>query len=265
MGNKLLQILFLLLLQYTWAQHSPREMLHGKVSLDSLVVEGIVVQNKNTGKGVRTDAQGVFAIYAKVNDTLIFSGTSLVTQRLILKENDFKVIELPIKLLNKATALDEVVISTLSGDLKRDAERIKVTTIDPKIDYRQIRDMRVTPDAQSTVENEAMPGYKGPQMTIDLLKIVDLFGGIFKKEPKEKKIVFTSNKIFQEAVREKFSPTFFTQTLQLKEEEIGLFLAYCDADSSVSGLLEVRKELELIDYLIKKREAFKVIQQENKK
>jgi hypothetical protein len=258
MHRKIVYIFILLVSQLALAQHKPRTVLKGKVTLDTLSVSGVVVMNSATGKGARTDASGEFALYAKTNDTLVFSGPSLVTQRLILTEKDFNVTVLPISLLFKATELDEVVVSVLSGDLKRDAERIKVTTIDPKINFKQVHKMRFTSDAQTKVRNEAMPGNLegGIYSSVDIMKVAELIGSIFKKEEKEKKIIFTSSKIFQEAVREKLSLTFFTETLRLKEDEIGLFLAYCDSDLAVKELLQVNKEFELIELLLDKRTTY---------
>jgi hypothetical protein len=58
-------------------------------------------------------------------------------------------------------------------------------------------------------------------------------------------------------VKEKFTYYFFTETLGLKHEEIGLFLGYCENDPKVKALLAPDKEIELIDFLIFKSDEYK--------
>jgi len=45
--------------------------------------------------------------------------------------------------------------------------------------------------------------------------------------------------------------------LQLKKDEIGLFLIYCENDSTAKALLDSKLEFELIEYIIQKNEEFK--------
>ena len=50
---------------------------------------------------------------------------------------------------------------------------------------------------------------------------------------------------------------FFTNTLKLKSNEVGLFLDYCENDPKSKTLLQEKDEFMLIDFLITKNEEFK--------
>ena len=60
------------------------------------------------------------------------------------------------------------------------------------------------------------------------------------------------------------SYTFFTNTLNLKEDEIGLFLIFCENDSKSKTLLKPESKIDLIDFLLTKNKEFnKIITSEN--
>ena len=182
------------------------------------------------------------------------------SKKLVLNENDFKVIVLKIKLEEFINELDEVIVtpSTLSGDLEKDAKNIKVTDKQSAFNGKEIADMQMEKDFQSTQFNTAMPSDLSIPYGMDFVKIGKMVGKLFGKEKsKEKPVVFTSDKNFQAAVKDKFTYHFFTETLELKHDEIGLFLNYCDADPNVRKLLATNKEIDLIDFLISKSKEYK--------
>ena len=57
----------------------------------------------------------------------------------------------------------------------------------------------------------------------------------------------------------RINSSFFTNTLQLKSDEIGLFLLFCKNDAKAQSLLKPENEFQLIDFLITKNEEFKRI------
>jgi hypothetical protein len=130
--------------------------------------------------------------------------------------------------------------------------------IDPKTDSKQaIIDTKYELDAQSTLKNTAMPSDGSIQYGMDFVRIGKDVLKLFGKKEGTKEISYASDKIFQEVVKEKFTYYFFTETLGLKHEEIGLFLGYCENDPKVKALLAPDKEIELIDFLIFKSDEYK--------
>ena len=97
---------------------------------------------------------------------------------------------------------------------------------------------------------------------MDFVKIGNMISRMFKKDRVSNEKEFTTDAVFNEAVKEKFTYHFFTNTLALNPEDIGLFLAYCEKDTHVKKLLAPNKEIELIDYLISKSKAFNSLSKE---
>ncbi|MCB0443185.1 MAG: carboxypeptidase-like regulatory domain-containing protein [Flavobacterium sp.] len=258
--NKLLLLLTLLLAQISLAQLGSREIIKGQIISEATAIDNVTVFNVSSNKGAVTDKLGFFTMYARPSDTLVFSSVIFKSKKLVLTDNDFKVIVLKIKLEEFVNELDEVVVtpSTLTGDLEKDAKNIKVIDKQSVFNSGEIANMQLERDFQSTQFNSAMPSDLSIPYGMDFIKIGKMVGKLFGKEKsKEKPVVFISDKNFQEAVKDKFTYHFFTETLALKHDEIGLFLNYCDSDSNVRKLLATNKEIDLIDFLISKSKEYK--------
>ena len=78
------------------------------------------------------------------------------------------------------------------------------------------------------------------------------------EKPKQTKIVDeTASLLFDDVVKQKFSYHFFTQTLKLERDEIGLFLNFADTpEVRERHLLLPANQFELIEYLIQKSAVF---------
>jgi hypothetical protein len=262
MKNKLLILLCFLATTFSYSQLVPREVIRGKILADKMAIENVTIFNVSSNKGAVSDHLGEFAMYARPNDTLYFSNVVFKSKQLVLNENDFKVITLIIRLEEFVNELEEVIVTprTLTGDLMKDAKNIKVTDMQSNEDVGKLIDLQYEADLQTSLKNPGV--YDGTiAYSMDFVKIGQMIGGLFKKD-KEEKIVFTSSKNFQAAVKDKFTYHFFTETLGLKQDEIGLFLAYCETDDSVKQLLAVNREIDLIDYLINKSVEYKKIPKE---
>jgi hypothetical protein len=257
MKNNFLLIATFFIIQFSYSQFVPRVVLKGKIVAESLSIDNVTVFNISSNKGAISDHLGYFTLYARPSDTLVFSSVVFKSKKLILAEIDFKVEVVYVKLEEFINELDEVVVTpkTLTGDLVKDVKNIKVTDMNPVFNSAQITDLQFEKDASSTPKN---PGIYDGTITygMDFVKIGKMIGKIFVKD-KPKEMVFTSSKNFQEAVKDKFTYNFFTETLELNKDEIGLFLAYCDSDPKVKELLAVNREIDLIDFLISKSKEYK--------
>lgn len=259
MKNSILTIVLLFISQVFFAQQLPREILHGQIIADSISVEGITITNKTTNRYAVSDNEGNFSLYAREKDTLVFSSMNYSSKSVVLNSSDFKMKVLRIKLESHITELDEVVIdpNSLTGDLDKDSKNIKVTQIKPEINMKDAVAQQFEADGQTSVTNTAIrgPGQIETLYQPDLIKIVKMFG-LFKGKKEDKKVAFTSTKIFPEAVQDKLPESFFLDTLKLKKDQIGLFLAYCESDPRAQGLLYANKEFELVDFLISKKPEY---------
>ncbi len=89
------------------------------------------------------------------------------------------------------------------------------------------------------------------RMYKDILKVLKI------KNPERTDFITPSS--FTEVAMKTVSYTFFTNTLNLNEDEIGLFLVFCENDSKSNTLLKPESQFELIDFLINKNKEFKRI------
>jgi len=118
---------------------------------------------------------------------------------------------------------------------------------------------------QSKLEKEAINQkpigvYDGTLVnSADLMRIGKMILKLFVKEKE-----MTKNKIpeikFKELATATCTQDYFNKTLQLKPEEVSLFLEFCDADPKSKTILENTNPLSLMDFLFAKNIEFKKLQ-----
>lgn len=244
-----------------YAQFQVREPLRGQITAESLDIDNVTILNKSSNKGAISDSQGFFTIMAKPTDTLVFSSVAFSSRQLILNEVDFKVKVLVVALEIMINELEEVIVTpkSLSGDLAKDNKNIKVTMLKENVDPG-IKNMQVVDDFYTSPRNPSMPSDGSMPYAMDFIAIGKMIGkGVFGKKDKKKNdsAKYYQNKIVPELIKEKFTYSFFTETLGLNHDEIGLFLDFCDKDPELRSLLEPQKEIHLIEFLIEKNKAYK--------
>ena len=252
--NKIL-FCFAIIPGFVFCQDISRVVLKGVLISDFLDIESISVLNTTTNNNVLTDKFGVFKLYAKENDTLVISSLAFETKKVILNKSNFTDLLLEIHLDAQINEIDEVKIGAykLSGDLVYDTKRIKIKP-KPKAELPKIDWANVEITGVKTTENPSMPNTNKSLGGIDFLKI----GGSLIRllvRPKSKEVTVVKN--FIVTIEEEYPVLFFTETLQLKENEIILFLNYCEANFPDNSLLEKEKKLELMEFLIKMSKQFR--------
>jgi len=103
-----------------------------------------------------------------------------------------------------------------------------------------------------------MPASGGVENGIDFVRMYKDVLKILKKNNPER-ADFISPMGFTEVVMKRVSYDFFTHTLNLKDDEIGLFLIFCENDSKSKTLQKPESQFELVDFLITKNREFKRI------
>jgi hypothetical protein len=81
---------------------------------------------------------------------------------------------------------------------------------------------------------------------------------ILRKNNPEK-VDFYKDTSFSELVLKRINYSFFSNTLNLKDDEIKLFLVFCENDSKSRTLMEPSAEFQLMDFLITKNKEYKKI------
>ena len=266
----ILFVILSLFANFLFAQGIERKVLRGIVVVDSFDVEAVTVRNISSNLNAKTDIDGKFSIRARATDTLFFESPSFISQKYILSQKDFWKEELEIRLHVKITELDELIITpyTLSGNLNEDTKRIQVygdgfALIDAKKIMHYEDDVRM-----GAPINTAMPNVFAPTgvnlLGIVVVGLVNLVG--VKTNPKknservfeERRIKNLQSKSYSDHLFERFSHSFFVETLKIKNEDIPLFMGFSELNVyDLSPLLKPENELKLIDYLIQKAAEFK--------
>ena len=230
--------LFCFFCQAGFGQQIPK-LWGGKVIKDSLNVENIMVFNINGRTSAITDENGYFKISGKANDTLVLSGWTLRSRKVILKEADFPD-ALTVKMDPIAYELTEVVVK--KGDKKQ-----KVKNSQGIVDQQYFDDAQSSPKNNALVpENVISNGVNFARLYKDIAKLVRK-----NRSDEAQKLKFS------ESVLKKFDYNFFHKTLKLKDEEIKLFVLFCEADPKVKDFTVNETKFDLMDFMIGKNGEFK--------
>jgi hypothetical protein len=246
MKIKITILFFLLLGQFSFGQIGVRKNLDGQVRNDLVPVENVIVFNANSNVGTVVNQYGSFTILAKVSDTLVFSSLAFKSKKIVLTEKDFISSRLIVKLDVFTNELAEVLIRA-----KKELNPIEGNS-------QKYVDLKYFDDEKSSPKNRTMPPIGGIENGMDFVRIYkDVLGVLRKKNPQ--KTDFYKETSFSEVVMNKVNYSFFSNTLHLKDDEIKLFLIYCENDSKSRELMQPSEEFKLMDFLITKNKEYKKI------
>lgn len=242
MKNKISILVLFLLSQICFSQIGIRKPTRGQVVNDSINVENVVVFNVNSKTGTVTSPQGFFKIDVKENDTLVFSGLQFKSKKVVYSE--IKGI-LKIKLETFFYQLSEVVIS-------------KESDIKPIQGSQSIVDQNYFDDEKSSPKNRTMMQVGGIENPMDFVRMYKDVVKTINKDTTKK-----SNKItqtdFTEVAMQKIPYSFFNSTLKLRDDEIKLFLVFCENDAKAKMIQKSNSDFEIMNFLIEKNIEFKKI------
>ena len=230
--------------QIFFGQNETRKSLHGRFTNETALVDNGYVFNLNSKTRTFISGQGFFDILAKAKDTLLVSSSSFKSTKIVVQENDFTKRLFVVALETQTTLLNEVIV-------KRKSEIKPITG-----NTQGIVDVQFIDDAKTSPINRTMPSDGSIENGMDFVRIYKMVSKLFKKDS-DKKPDLNATVDFSETVLKVLDNYFFTTTLQLKKEEIGLFLEYCENDPKSKNLLKLENEFLLIDFVITKSKEFK--------
>ncbi|WP_035670088.1 hypothetical protein [Flavobacterium sp. 83] len=245
MKNKITLLVLCLCCQFCFSQLT-RKTVYGQVVNDSIKLENGIVFNVNAKTGTVINQKGFFSILAKAKDTLVFSGLAFKSRRMVLTEKDMSTPLLRVKLIAFVNQLPEVVVS---GNKNLNP----ITENSQKYVDKQYFD-----DTKSSPKNRTMPPDGSIENGVNFVRIYkDVFKVLRKNNPE--KTDFTTDKGFTELTMNKVGYSFFTETLKLKDDEIGLFLIFCENDAKSKAFMKSNNEFQFMDFLVTKNKEFKRI------
>lgn len=244
MKSNIVILVFFLISQLVFSQ-APRKMLHGQLVNDSIKVENVVIFNSNARTGTLVKYEGAFVIAARENDTLIFSSLLFKSKKMVVTKDDLEKDVLKIILRAFPNQLAEVLV-----------EKNKIKS--PIKNSQEVLDKKYFDDEKSSPKNAVMPNYNVTENGLNFVRIYkDVLKILKKKNPKKND--FTSKVSFTEVVMNRINYPFFNSSLKLHDDEIKLFLVFCENDSKATSIIKSSTDFELMDFLVGKNKEFKTI------
>lgn len=232
---KLLRLLVFLLLPLSGTSQT----IKGYIYDAETTIKGAKLINSTQNSLTYSDDKGYFEISAKPNDTIVSSSYFHESQTLVVTSNHFNktiVIELK-KITNQ---LDEVDITKVN-DKAFDSLSIKNTT---------------AKHGQIAFKERIFGSGKNLQPTINIIRLAEAIGKLFKKEKTEVPYIKTSDLINVFETSDFFNNVFLQEELGIIETYHYLFFEYVQAQQIHAALLSKDKELELLDKLLQYSKAF---------
>ncbi|WP_157823391.1 hypothetical protein [Olleya sp. 1-3] len=222
------------------------QTINGSVYDSISTLENIKITNLSSKQMTTSDVNGRFSIAGKIGDTLHASSLFYNEQKLVLKDYHFHesvVIELK-QIFNN---LDEVQLITPHKETLADIETVQVT-----LKNQFAEDRKNNPHLYSK-----QPTTGG----IDIIQVIGLIAKLFENKDKYVAPPFVAITLQDlEALIETsqlFDKKLLTNTLNIHEDNINLFLQYLEAKTIDSELLKENKEVYLLEIFIKSGEDFK--------
>lgn len=245
MKNIIISIIGFLCFQTSLAQADTRKILHGQVVNDSIKVDNVLVFNINSNTGTAVDSEGYFHLKVQVNDTLFFSSLSFKTKKITVSKKQINEKILVIKMDAFVNKLDEVVVS--NNKLKP-----KIANSQSIVDKKYFDDNQSSPKNANVYDGTIVNGVNFVRLYKDVLKLAK------KKSDNQSNVQMP----FIEIIMQKINYGFYKNTLNLEDEEIRLFLLYCEKDPIDLKLFNSKTDFEIMDFLISKNSAFNKMKSE---
>lgn len=231
---------------------SNRMLIEGKVNVPSGDdEEGIVVYNESSSSGTITNRNGIFFLNVRQGDKILVQSIQFTPFKLTVDRGMIQNKKIIVTLRESLNKLDEIVVSPtdLTGNIEVDVNRVIVSNDTLSVAIPQLGLRRSVIDDASPVENAALDRDDWKYG----LDFVNIFKALFDKRDH-------TNHEFQataeDELGEMYSNTFFKKNLDIDENNIGPFMDYVAANGLDKKMLTKGNELNLIQFLLQKRDGF---------
>lgn len=232
----------LLLLFFTISTTIYAQSVSGKVYNQKTTAKNIEVINNSKKVKTITDEKGNFTIRASINDTISISSIFYQPQKILIKNIHVKnglIIELK-KIINE---IDAVTITDINYSPDKSFENNKTTF------HSQLKE-----DIKRNPYKYGPP----PNPNFDAIAVIGLIAKLFKKKKNKSEIEY----IEYEDLKKLFSDNrFFNEQLlfsdlKIPKEYKSLFFEFCSVQNINKTLISEKRDLELLDILLKYSNMF---------
>ncbi|MFV5688600.1 carboxypeptidase-like regulatory domain-containing protein [Flavobacterium sp. ZT3R25] len=224
--NNILLLILFFIVTATFGQTSLEKEIQGKITSDTTTVEGINIVNSSTEKATATDKNGLFSLFVKEGDVLVFSALNLVTLRRRINKEDLQQVILKIQMAPKSIELKEVIVNENS---QITAENVGI------IPYGQKKYTSAERKLYTATSGGGIDG---------LLNTISGRKAMLKKE-----IAVENKEQSLNRLAPLFEDKYYTETLKISADYVKDFQYYCVDDTSFTAALKSRNKT-LIAFLI---------------
>jgi len=252
-----MKLFYAMLLIFSFIQLSAqsfnnRMLIEGKVNVppgeDS---EGIVIYNESSTSGTITNRNGIFFINVRQGDKILVQSIQFTPFKLTVDRGMVQNKKIIVTLRETVNKLDEIVVTPtdLTGNIEVDVNRVIVSNDTPSVAVPPVGLRRSVIDDASPVENAALDRDDWKYG----LDFVNIFKALFDKRDRTK---HEFEGTAEDELGEMYSNTFFKKNLDIEENNIGPFMDYVAANGLDKKMLTKGNELNLIQFLLQKRDGF---------
>ena len=224
--NSTLLLVLLLLSQIVFGQNSNEKEIRGLIFADSTVVEGVNVSNLTNQITTISDKNGLFSLFVKEGDILVFSAVNLVTLRRKVSKKELMSNAIEIHMTIKSIDLKEVVVNE---NAQITAENLGIIPFGQK---------KYTPAERKLYTATSGGGIDGLLNTISGRK------AMLKKE-----IVVEKKEHSLARMEVLFDDKYYIETLRIPSDYIRGFQYYCVDDARFAEALDTKNKT-LVMFLI---------------
>ncbi|MDH4403097.1 MAG: hypothetical protein QE264_02490 [Flavobacterium sp.] len=236
---KIVVLLLIISIQISFSQ--TETVYKGKVLCDNFPIEKVELINLNTEKSAFSNNTGEFSIVAKPKDIIVFASKLYEVKRISVQPENLNNPLQIMSLIKKPVELNEVIVKKINwkpiGSDKTASNQIALDKMQSQIKNPFIYDGSITNG-------------------MDFNKIGRLLIDLFKKDKTEVKKEIPEIK-FYELAKNKNYQEYYSKSLNLKPQEIELFIQFCDADPKSKIVAQNNNSLVMMDFLFAKNLEFK--------
>ncbi|MEN8878808.1 MAG: carboxypeptidase-like regulatory domain-containing protein [Polaribacter sp.] len=215
MKNQLL--LYFLFISVVSFSQQRQNILSGTILFQNEVITDVHIINKNANQGSASNDLGTFEITVSINDTLIVSHINLQKKEIIITQEIFKSKSIIIHLEEKVNELNEITFERSTGIFYVDKQYLKPPTVNAKTLH--------LPYANSgTKKDESIVSLQSGA-AINLENLIGAVNGSNRRKKILKKLTYEDKML--EKIRKHYTDDFFITDLNIKQDDINVFLNYC--------------------------------------
>ncbi len=253
---KKIYFFFLIICTLNLAAQEDRQRITGKTTSDSISVENVHIINVTTRSGTISNENGIFQLFVKENDTILFSDIQFTTKKIIIQPTNLLNNFIQVKLEPYTNQLDEVIVdrSKITGGVNASTLNLPNAGKEPLNKLER----NLNHYSQASVPIVILATLLGQSGGID--DIYNIISGNRKRDQKLNQLLKEDeqNARNQEEValiREHFTEAFFIDTLQIPEDKITLFISSC-IPKNIIPLFHQKRFLDIIDIFLSESSSF---------